>query len=87
MTDLESALTAALAGAERTIDALKAELKIARARQRPEGWANDPEIAPLKAELARLRTRLEQQERELSNARIARDASALALHVLQKGTR
>ena len=58
---------------------LEEELDEARARARPVGWANDPEIAPLKYEIQRLRTELEAKSRELSNARIERDAALAEL--------
>jgi hypothetical protein len=54
---------------------LEKALEIARGRERPAGWANDPEIAPLKYEIQRLRTELEAKSRELSNTRIERDAA------------
>jgi hypothetical protein len=52
--------------------------------RREDGWANDPEIGPLKEELQRLRTQLESMARELSNARIARDTALVELRNLTR---
>lgn len=79
LTDIEGTLVAIEVDGKKVAVGITCPFMATTFLRKRAGWANDPDVAPLKNELQRLRTELEQKQRELSNARVARDEAETLL--------